>query len=330
MDLSVVIPTRDRPLLLREAIQSIIFQRGPDREIVVVDDASAPPVNVGRLRSEFGTAIRVIRNEHSFNVCVARDQGVQASKGAVVLHLDDDDRLADGALELAWDALRRNLALDLLFLGVRGFGPNADRFDDVQERAVRRVLSDAGTERGRTELVGFGDELFGALLTGVPMAFQRVIVRRKAWDKVNNFRRRIYGESRSNAGQDPLFRVPPLWNESEWSIYASLLCTVAFLDRPLYLQRCAGQGYFSAASRERETMTIGINMMNRLGRATRTTTEFAPWIHLVRRSRGRAYMNRAYFCIRDGDRVGAASSCLRALSISPEWRYVRFLAKCIA
>ena len=330
MDLSVVIPTHDRPLLLRDAIQSVASQRGPDREIVIVDDASNSPVDVLRLQSDFGLAIRAVRNEHSRNVCVARDQGVQASRGEVILHLDDDDCLADGALEMAWDAVRRDSSLEVLFLGVRGFGPKAIPFNDIQERGVRRLLSNSGGEAIEEGLIKFGDHLFPALLAGVPMAFQRVMVRRKAWDKVTNFRRRIYAEPGLDAGADPILRVPPLWNESEWALYASVLCTTALLDRPLYLQRCAGQGYFSVAYRESETVNIGINMMNRLGHATRTTTEFAPWIRLVREYRGRAHVNRAYRCLRQGDRIGAMKSMLRALSIAPRWTYSRFLAKFVA
>ena len=330
MDLSIVIPTRDRPVLLRDAIQSVASQQGPDREIVIVDDASKPPVDVARLQSDFGVAMRAVRNEHSCNVCVARDQGVQASQGDVILHLDDDDCLADGALKVAWDAVRRHSALEVLFLGVRGFGPNAVPFDDVQERGVRRLLSHAQGQAIEERLIKFGDRLFPALLDGVPMAFQRVMVRRKAWDKVSKFRRRIYAVPGLDAGADPILRVPPLWNESEWALYASVLCTTALLDRPLYLQRCAGQGYFSAAHRESETANIGINMMARLGRATRTTAEFAPWIRLVREYRGRAHMNRAYRCLRQGDRIGAMKSMLRALSIAPRWAYARFLAKLVA
>ncbi len=327
MDLSVVIPTRDRPLLLRDAVQSVASQTGPDREIVIVDDASEPRVDVAQLQSDFGVAIRAFRNEQSFNVCVARDQGVRASQGEVILHLDDDDRLADGALEMAWDAFRRDSALEVLLLGVRGFGRHADRFNDAQERGVRRVLLDAGGEAIGAGLIKFGEGLFPALLTGVPMAFQRVMVRRKAWDKVSNFRRRIYGAPRLDAAEDPIFRVPPLWNESEWAIYASVLCAVGFLDRPLYLQRCAGQGYFSVDYREPETVNVRINMMNCLGDATRTTKEFAPWRHLVSEYRGRAYIERAYCYLREGDRIGAMKSMLRALSISPRSTYLGVFAK---
>lgn len=329
MNLSVVIPTRNRPALLREAITSVTSQRGPAREIVIVDDASDPPVNVAQLESDSGHAIRVVRNEHSCNVCVARDQGVQASHGELILHLDDDDRLADGALISAWDAVRRDSSLEVLFLGVRGFGPDADRFDVTQAHGVQRVLSDAVGQADDQGLIKFGAQLFPALLTGVPMAFQRIMVQRAAWDRVSNFRRRIYAKLQSDPAADPLFRVPAVWNESEWALYASVLCTTAFLDRSLYLQRCAGQGYFSAASQEPETASIGINIMNHLSRATRTTAEFAPWLHVVREHRARAHANRAYWCLRRGDRIGAMASTLRALSIVPCWKYLVLFARSI-
>src|SRR5512146_2766604 len=98
MNVSVVIPSRNRPLLLEDALRSFAPQAGADCEIVIVDDASAPPVDAERLRGEFGTELRVVRNEALVNVCVARDQGVQASRGDLILHLDDDDCVADQAL----------------------------------------------------------------------------------------------------------------------------------------------------------------------------------------------------------------------------------------
>ena len=329
MDITVVIPTRDRPQLLKEAVQSVVSQAGPDIEIVIVDDASEPPVDVAQLHSDFGPGLRVIRNDLSVSVCVARDQGVRTSRGELILHLDDDDRLANGVLEIARKPFRNDSALEVLFLGVLGFGQDADGFNGRQERSVRRVLADTGADAALGVLVKFDKKLFQTLLAGVPMAFQRVMVRRGAWNKVNNFRRRIYALSQPDAGRDPLFRVCPLWNESEWSMYASVLCTTALLDSPLYLQRCAGQGYFSAGQIGLESFNAGINIMDHLGRATRATKEFAPWRRLVREHRSKVHFDRAYFCLKRGDRIGAIKSVVRAFSIVPGWKHFRFCAKIV-
>ena len=51
MNLSVVIPTRNRPQLLNEALQSVRVRQGPNARLDV-EDASTPPVDGERLRSE--------------------------------------------------------------------------------------------------------------------------------------------------------------------------------------------------------------------------------------------------------------------------------------
>jgi len=329
MDISVVIPTRNRPRLLKEAVQSVMSPAEPDVEIVIVDDASEPPVDVAQLHSDFGSGIRVIRNNVSVSVCVARDQGVLASRRELILHLDDDDRLAEGALNIARKPFQNDSALDVLFLGVQGFGQDADGFDRRQDRGMRRVLVNTGADAALGDLVKFDKTLFQTLLAGVPMAFQRVMVRRAAWNKVNNFRRRIYALSQPGAGRDPLFGVCPLWSESEWSMYASILCTTALLYSPLYLQRCAGQGYFSAGKTELESFNAGINIMNHLGRATRVAKEFAPWRRQVRERRSEVHLDRAHFFLERGDRIGAIQSVVRAFGITPDWKHFRFCAKIV-
>lgn len=329
MNLSIVIPTRNRPQLLDDALQSVALQAGPECEIVIVDDASTPPVDGERLRSAFGGHLRVIRNDDRVNVCVARDQGVQASRGDLILHLDDDDRLADGALRMCAMPFTDDPELDVLFLNVLGFGPEADGFNQRQASGVGRVVANAQAKptSQSCDLVKFDDRLFPALLAGVPMAFQRSIVRRSAWNKVNNFRRRIYARPPADAGTDVLFRVCPLWNESEWAMYASVLCSTALMGPALYLQRCAGQGYFSTDRTTLASFDAGIEIMNHLSRAVRETKEFAGWSRLVRAYTGKAHFDRAYFCIQRGQRTEAITSALRAFHTMPCWRNLLFCMK---
>ena len=43
---SVIIPSHDRPRLLREAIESVFMQNYPEWEIIVIDDGSMPPIDL--------------------------------------------------------------------------------------------------------------------------------------------------------------------------------------------------------------------------------------------------------------------------------------------
>lgn len=329
MNLSVVIPTRNRPQFLDEALQSVAFQGGPECEIIIVDDASTPPVDGERLRAKFGRPLRVVRNDILVNVCVARDQGVQASRGDLILHLDDDDRMADGALRMCSTPFSDDPGLEVLFLNVLGFGAEADGFNQRQAAGAGRIVANAQVKSTSASpgLMHFDKRLFPALLAGVPMAFQRSIVRRNAWNKVNDFRRQLYAQTKSDAGQDALFRVSPLWNESEWALYASVLCSTALMCPALYLQRCAGQGYFSTDRTTLASFDAAIEIMNHLSRATRETREFAPWRNIVRAYTGKAHFDHAYFCIKRGQRTDAIASARRALGAVPSWKslllYVR-------
>jgi glycosyltransferase involved in cell wall biosynthesis len=104
--ISVIIPTHNRPGLLREALASIRNQTYSDWEIVVVDDGSQPPGDIESLRRGFGAQIKVVRNDRPQKQPYARDQGAQVATGVVVIHLDDDDVLAPIALELGLAILR--------------------------------------------------------------------------------------------------------------------------------------------------------------------------------------------------------------------------------
>ncbi len=88
---SVVIPTRGRPELLRETLASIVAQdyAGP-MEILVVHDQE----DADRTLSELGTPDRVVRsmsNDGKPGLAGARNTGVRNTSGPIVASCDDDD-----------------------------------------------------------------------------------------------------------------------------------------------------------------------------------------------------------------------------------------------
>ena len=86
--LAVVIPTHDRPERLARAVRSVARQRA-FAEIVVVDDASDPPVSLQ------GADPRVVVLRHGANrgVSAARNTGIGATRASHLIFLDDDDAL---------------------------------------------------------------------------------------------------------------------------------------------------------------------------------------------------------------------------------------------
>lgn len=85
----VVIPTHDRPQLVREAIDSVRSQvYAGTVTIIVVFDRSTPDES---LADTGPVPVRVIRNTRTPGLCGARNSGIIAGTGELVAFLDDDD-----------------------------------------------------------------------------------------------------------------------------------------------------------------------------------------------------------------------------------------------
>lgn len=87
---SVVIPTRDRPRLLAEALGSALAQTWRDIEVLVVDDGSRPEARPVVERFD-DRRVTYIRNDAPRGGAAARNRGIRASRGEYVAFLDDDD-----------------------------------------------------------------------------------------------------------------------------------------------------------------------------------------------------------------------------------------------
>lgn len=99
-DVTVVIPTRDRPASVAAAVASVSGQDRPPAAVIVVDDGSRTPV------ADLPGA-RILRHHRSLGVAAARNTGVRAADTAWVAFLDDDDLWAPAKLRLQLDAVAR-------------------------------------------------------------------------------------------------------------------------------------------------------------------------------------------------------------------------------
>ncbi len=107
MNVSVIIPTRNRLAFLREAIASVEMQSYPEWDLIVVDDASNDGTS-DYLRTLNTPRVRVIRMEHHAERSAARNRGLQGAVAEWVLFLDDDDRLKPRALARLFAALEEH------------------------------------------------------------------------------------------------------------------------------------------------------------------------------------------------------------------------------
>jgi glycosyltransferase involved in cell wall biosynthesis len=127
-ELTVVIPTKDRPSMLPRAGASVLGQVS-DVEVVVVDDGSTPE-NARTIRDwcSGDGRIRLLRNEHSRGAPQGRNRGLAVARGRYWATLDDDDQWLPGK----WDAQRAILAKS-------GFPEDLVVVMAVREAGVSRV-----------------------------------------------------------------------------------------------------------------------------------------------------------------------------------------------
>ena len=101
VSVSVVIPCYGQAHFLPDAIESVLAQTHPAREVIVVDDGS--PDDVTAVTSRYPT----VRCHRQLNrgLGPARNAGLELATGEFVVFLDADDRLLPQALQVGVDAL---------------------------------------------------------------------------------------------------------------------------------------------------------------------------------------------------------------------------------
>lgn len=107
---SVIIPTRDRPQLLREAIESVRAIEGPDLqfEVIVGDNGSTPqtPAIVAALGAKHVKATR------GAGASVARNAALRKATGEFIAFLDDDDHWLPTHLRAHLEVLKERPDID--------------------------------------------------------------------------------------------------------------------------------------------------------------------------------------------------------------------------
>jgi glycosyltransferase involved in cell wall biosynthesis len=90
---SVILPTRNRVSMLKQALRSVLEQEGVDLEVIVIDEASADETPA-ELRRISDWRLVVIRNDAPKGVAAARNAAIDVARGEWIAFLDDDDVLA--------------------------------------------------------------------------------------------------------------------------------------------------------------------------------------------------------------------------------------------
>ncbi len=108
---SIVIPTRERLAYLEVALTSIAPEAGRlGAEVLVIDDAGATPA-ARALSERFGA--RYLPHSRPLGLNVARNSGVEASQGELVVFVDDDIRACPGWLAALLGAAHAHPRVDV-------------------------------------------------------------------------------------------------------------------------------------------------------------------------------------------------------------------------
>jgi glycosyltransferase involved in cell wall biosynthesis len=145
---SVVVPTRDRPELLRAAVRAILDQDHPGAvEVVVVHDQSEPDHSLAEL-SRPDRRVRVIRNERTPGLAGARNSGTLAAEGDLIAFCDDDDEWLPGKLAAQVAALAAAPDAEFASCGIRVSydGRTVDRVLGATRVTLADLLRDRMTE----------------------------------------------------------------------------------------------------------------------------------------------------------------------------------------
>jgi GT2 family glycosyltransferase len=195
--LSIVIPSHNRPDLLRRCLASVTRHAPAASEVLVVDDGS-PGECVGAAARDF-SGVRCLRLARRRGFCVAANAGIRATTHPVVELLNDDTEVTAGWAEaaLAWFARPEVGAVAPLVLrwptrdgepphidsagdryfvggiaGKRGHGEPL-REEHLQARPVFGACGAAAFYRRESVLaVGCFPERFGAYFEDVDLSFR--------------------------------------------------------------------------------------------------------------------------------------------------------------
>lgn len=166
---SCVVPTHERPGLLREALGSVADQSVVPDEVVVVDDAADPATEqvCHDVAASTGLDVRYVAGDRP-GASASRNAGVAAARHDVVALLDDDD---------LWARDHLGLALDVLL------GRGAEPVDAVISWIM--LFRDGRVAPGHTPALGVtADE---AVVTNPGMTGSNIVVRRAALEAVGGF-----------------------------------------------------------------------------------------------------------------------------------------------
>ncbi len=190
---SVVVPTRDRPEVLNQLLQSLAAQSFAPLETIIVDDSPAETARsvVTAFEPNFrglGSQLRYVRGTGDGNTS-ARNIGISIAKGDSVLFLDDDVILERDTVSSLSQFLSENTAAMVVQPVITAFEEYWDSmgFGARFENAVRKAMMLSYHGRDKQSVRRSAASVYGSMVTrtiSVERTSGCCLVRRKVLDLV--------------------------------------------------------------------------------------------------------------------------------------------------
>lgn len=200
--ISVIIPVFNSEKYLKKAIESILFQKFNDFEIICVDDGSTDnSLKICYKEAENDDRIKVI---HQLNkgVSSARNTGIEATKGDYIIFLDSDDYYAENSLNVMYNDIEETNVDAIIY----------NHFYDYDGKIVKR------TSRLKTDMYKFEDVskfiLDDGTMTGILFGSACGVIYRAKILKDN----KIYFNEKLSFNEDGVFNIEFL-RQAEKFIY---------------------------------------------------------------------------------------------------------------
>jgi glycosyltransferase involved in cell wall biosynthesis len=267
---SLLVPSYNRPELIRETILSLLANSAADVEIIVADDASPKQAEIRAALAEWIEAGQVKWIGHTTNLGWSgnRNSLVQAARGEFVILLGDDDRLKLGAIDRLrfWQKLRPDQS-------IFGFGYDLIDAEGIRITGYRSprhfVYSIKGTASWK-ELFYY-DTLPQLTHHPFTIAIKRTLLLADPYD------------SRAGIGDDAYFLFKTLQRHNDLFIIPEILFEWRKVDQPV-------RGYINLSSDSKKLEEARIRIWLLLLQDPLTT---APVGQLVRT---RAFIARFLWC----------------------------------
>jgi glycosyltransferase involved in cell wall biosynthesis len=186
---SIIVPTYNSAVYLKETIESILSQSYKDFELIVVDDGSDDDTR--KVLEPFIDDIRYYYQENSGGPAKPRNVGIEHAKGKYISFFDSDDLMLPKKLEYAVKFMEAHPSIVLSFTNFFVCSENGELYDGTQLDKYNYFMNIPRTEVQKDCFILSGDDVFEGLFFENFIGTSSVLASKELFSTVGIFDERI-------------------------------------------------------------------------------------------------------------------------------------------